>query len=138
GRVVTGRVLPPSPGSFDGRTLKLTNGDSLSADAFVFAVGPWLGKTFALMQNRIRTPLGTVFYYGTPIGDERFIYPNMPSWNLLGATGWPGLPVDNRGFRVRGGGGGGGPMQTNANGSASSAANAAPPSTARVQNQSQT
>src|SRR5205807_1046056 len=85
------------------------------------------------------TPLGTVFYYSTPIGDERFIYPNMPSWNLLGATGWPGLPVDNRGFRVRGGGGGGGgPMQTNANGAASSAANAAPSSTPTVQNPSPT
>jgi sarcosine oxidase len=108
GRMIIGRVIPPEPGSFDGNTLRLTNGDSISGDAFVFAVGPWLGKTFALMQNRIRTPLGTVFYYSTPIGDRRFIYPNMPSWNLLGATGWPGLPVDNRGFRVRGGGGGGG------------------------------
>ena len=101
GRIIISRVIPPEPGSFDGHTLKLTNGDTVSGDAFVFAVGPWLGKTFALMQNRIRTPLGTVFYYSTPTGDERFIYPNMPSWNLLGATGWPGLPVDNRGFRVR-------------------------------------
>ena len=130
GRIIISRVIPPEPGSFDGHTLKLTNGDTVSGDAFVFAVGPWLGKTFALMQNRIRTPLGTVFYYSTPTGDERFIYPNMPSWNLLGATGWPGLPVDNRGFRVRGGGGGGGgPMQTNANGSG-----AAPPAVPQTPN----
>ena len=108
GRIIIGRVLPPEPGSFDGNTIKLMNGDTLGADAFVFAVGPWLGKTFALMRNRIRTPLGTVFYYSTPVGDQRFTYPNMPSWNFLGTTGWPGLPVDNRGFRVRGGGGGGG------------------------------
>ena len=108
GRMIIGRVVPPEPGNFDGNTLKLTNGDIISGDAFVFAVGPWLGKTFALMQNRMRTPLGTVFYYSTPVGDQRFVYPNMPSWNILGATGWPGLPVDNRGFRVRGGGGGGG------------------------------
>jgi sarcosine oxidase len=116
GRMIIGRVVPPEPGSFDGNTLKLTNGDTISGDTFVFAVGPWLGKTFALMQNRMRTPLGTVFYYSTPVGDRRFIYPNMPSWNVLGATGWPGLPVDNRGFRVRGGGGGGGGGQSRANG----------------------
>ena len=127
GRIVIGRVVPPEPATFDGHTVKLTNGDSISGDAFVFAVGPWLGKTFALMQNRMRTPLGTVFYYSTPVDDQRFMYPNMPSWNFLGTTGWPGLPVDNRGFRVRGGGGGGsGPAAANANGAPSAPAAAAP------------
>ena len=77
GRVIIGRVIPPEPGRFDGHTLKFTNGDSVSGDAFVFAVGPWLGKTFALMQNRMRTPLGSVFYYGTPFGDQRFTFPNL-------------------------------------------------------------
>lgn len=103
GKVVIGRVVPPTPGAFDGHTVRLANGDTVSGDAVVFAVGPWLGKTFALMQNRMRTPLGRVFYYGTPAGDQRFVFPNMPSWNYPGVTGWPGLPVDNRGFRVRGG-----------------------------------
>ena len=107
GRILIARVVPPEPGTFDGHTVRLTNGDTLSADTFVFAVGPWLGKTFLLMQNRMRTPLGTVLYFGTPPGDDRFTYPNMPSWNLPGTTGWAALPVDNRGFRVRGGGGGG-------------------------------
>jgi sarcosine oxidase len=138
GRVIIGRVVPPVPGSFDGNSVKLTNGDTISGDAFVFAVGPWLGKTFALMQNRIRTPLGTVFYYGTPVGDQRFTFPNMPSWNFAGTTGWPALPVDNRGFRVRGGGGGGRntAAAANAAGNTSSAPSgnpatpAAPPATA--------
>lgn len=108
GRMIIGRVVPPTPGDFDGHTVELTNGETITGDAFVFAVGPWLGKTFPLMQNRMRTPLGTVCYFGTPIGDQRFTHPSMPSWNFPGTTGWPGLPVDNRGFRVRGGGGGGG------------------------------
>jgi sarcosine oxidase len=108
GRVVIGRVLPPTPGEFDGHTVKLTNGDALAGDAIVFAVGPWLAKTFPLMQNRMRTPLGTVVYFATPPGDDRFTHPNLPSWNFPGTTGWAALPVDNRGFRVRGGGGGGG------------------------------
>jgi glycine/D-amino acid oxidase-like deaminating enzyme len=122
GRILIARVIPPEPGTFDGHTVRLTNGDTLSADTFVFAVGPWLAKTFLLMQNRMRTPLGTVLYFGTPAGDDRFTYPNMPSWNLPGTTGWAALPVDNRGFRVRGGGGGGQRQQ-------SAAANAAPAAT---------
>lgn len=108
GRMVIGRVVPPEESGFDGSSVKLTDGTTIGADAFVFAVGPWLGKTFEIMKNRMRTPLGTVVYFGTPAGDSRFTFPNMPSWNFPGTTGWVGLPVDNRGFRVRGGGGGGG------------------------------
>ena len=123
GRIVIGRVVPPTPGEFDGHTIKLTNGDPLAADAIVFAVGPWLAKTFPLMQNRMRTPLGTVVYFATPPGDDRFTHPNLPSWNFPGTTGWAALPVDNRGFRVRGGGGGGN------NQAAAPGANAASPAT---------
>jgi glycine/D-amino acid oxidase-like deaminating enzyme len=126
GRLVIGRVIPPEPGFFDGASVKLTDGSTLQADAFVFAVGPWLGKTFALMQNRIRTPLGTVVYFGTPPDDPRFTYPNLPSWNFVGTTGWPGLPVDNRGFRVRGGGGGGGGTQNQGSGASQQAASSSP------------
>jgi sarcosine oxidase len=51
----------------------------------------------------MRTPLGYVCYFGTPPSDERFTYPNLPSFNFPGVTGWAALPVDSRGFRVRGG-----------------------------------
>ena len=75
---------------------------TLTADTFVFALGPWLPKAFpALMAPRIRTPLGYVHYFGTPPGDDRFTFPNLPSYNFPGVTGWPALPPDNRGFRVR-------------------------------------
>jgi mono/diheme cytochrome c family protein len=53
------------------------------------------------MGSRIRTPLGHVHYFGTPPGDDRFTYPNLPSYNFPGVTGWPALGPDNRGFRVR-------------------------------------
>jgi glycine/D-amino acid oxidase-like deaminating enzyme len=54
-----------------------------------------------LMASRIRTPLGHVHYFGTPPGSDRFTFPNLPSFNFPGVTGWPALPPDNRGFRVR-------------------------------------
>jgi len=50
----------------------------------------------------MRVPLGYVCYFGVPEGDTRFTYPNLPSFNFPGVTGWPVLPVDARGFRVRG------------------------------------
>ena len=75
---------------------------TLTAGTYVFALGPWLPKLFPeLMEPRIRTPLGYVHYFGTPPGDDRFTFPNLPSYNFPGVTGWPALPPDNRGFRVR-------------------------------------
>ena len=69
---------------------------------FVFALGPWFPKFFPeLMGRRLTTPLGHVHYFGTPPGDDRFSFPNLPSYNFPGVTGWPALTPDNRGFRVR-------------------------------------
>ncbi len=83
--------------------LVLINGDKLRADVFVFACGPWLPKVFPdLLGPRFRLPLGQVVYYGTPPSSDRFTYPNMPSFNFPGVTGWVALPEDSRGFRVRG------------------------------------
>jgi glycine/D-amino acid oxidase-like deaminating enzyme len=81
----------------------LINGDKLRGDAYVFACGPWLPKVFPdLLGNKFRLPLGQVVYYGTPPSSDRFTYPNMPSFNFPGVTGWVALPEDSRGFRVRG------------------------------------
>ena len=88
-------------GKMDG--VVLDDGTRLTADAYVFACGPWLPKVFPdLLQNRMRLPIGHVCYFGTPQGDTRFTFPNIPSWNVPGVTGWAALPVDSRGFRVRG------------------------------------
>jgi glycine/D-amino acid oxidase-like deaminating enzyme len=98
----------------DGRMddLILSNRETVNAQHYVFALGPWMPKAFpGLMGPRMRTPIGQVSYFATPIADERFTYPNLPSFNFPGVTGWPTLPYDSRGFRVRGGanpGGGGG------------------------------
>jgi sarcosine oxidase len=85
------------------QNIKTTGPDAtLTAEKYVFALGPWLPKAFPqLMGPRIRTPLGHVHYFGTPPGDDRFTFPNLPSYNFPGVTGWPALPSDNRGFRVR-------------------------------------
>jgi glycine/D-amino acid oxidase-like deaminating enzyme len=98
-----GRVRPGpmKNGQMDG--VLLGDGTKVTADAYVWACGPWLPKIFPeLMQSRMRIPIGHVCYFGTPPNDKRFTYPNIPSWNVPGVTGWAELPADSHGFRVRG------------------------------------
>jgi glycine/D-amino acid oxidase-like deaminating enzyme len=106
GRIVIGHA---SYGARSGNRLndvQVTNSAALKADAFVFACGPWLPKSMPdVMANKLRVPMGYVFYYAVPPDDHRFFYPHMPTWNFPGVTGWGALPPDHRGFRVRGGGG---------------------------------
>jgi glycine/D-amino acid oxidase-like deaminating enzyme len=82
------------------------DGDRLSAGTFVFALGPWFPKFFPeLMGKRLSvSTLGHVFYVSTPPGDESYRAPNLPSYNVPETTGWPALPGDSRGLRVRAGG----------------------------------
>jgi len=103
GKIIIGRATPSKISNGKLEEVALDTGQTLRADKFVFAVGPWLGKTFPdILAKKTRVPIGYVCYFATPIGDQRFTFPNMPSYNFPGVTGWPALPVDNRGFRVRG------------------------------------
>ena len=104
GKVVIGRASPSKISNGKLEEIALDTGATLRAEKFVYCVGPWLGKTFPdVFAKKTHTPMGYVAYFGTPVGDYRFTYPNLPSYNFPGVTGWPALPVDNRGFRVRGG-----------------------------------
>ncbi|MEP6730070.1 MAG: FAD-dependent oxidoreductase [bacterium] len=103
GQIAIGRARPSEIVNGQLKEIALDTGRNIAGDSFVFALGPWLGKMFPdVLANRTRTPLGYVCYFATPQNDERFTYPNLPSWNFPGVTGWPALPADNRGFRVRG------------------------------------
>ena len=85
--------------------LRLEPDESLSAGTYVFALGPWFPKAFPeLMGERVRIPIGHVAYFRTPPGDNSYSFPNLPSYNFPGVTGWPALGPDNRGLRVRTGG----------------------------------
>jgi glycine/D-amino acid oxidase-like deaminating enzyme len=56
-------------------------GGPLEADAFVFALGPWLRKFFPeLLGNRIFATRQEIFYFAAPRGDRRFLPEAMPGW----------------------------------------------------------
>lgn len=102
-------ITKAAHGDVDGRTLQnvhLANGDRLEAGLFVYATGAWfhlflpelLGKRYSA------NAIGHVYYFSTPPGDDSYQWPNCPSYGVPGCTGWPALPGDNRGFRIRTGG----------------------------------
>lgn len=99
------RAVFDAPAGRSLAALPLASGDTLSAGTFVLACGPWFPKVLPeLMGRRIRIAMGHVFYFAVPPGDTRFSFPHMPSYGVPGCTGWPALPPDHRGFRVRTGG----------------------------------
>jgi len=99
GRLVTAKA---DLGQRSGRTLQdvaLSTGQRVAAQTFVFACGPWLPKVFpSVMKNKLATPRRAVFFYGTPPGDERFTYPNFPTWSIGDAYGFPS--IEGKGFKV--------------------------------------
>jgi sarcosine oxidase len=99
GRFVTAKV---EMGRRSGGTLQdvaLSTGQRAAAQTFVFACGPWLPKVFpSVMTNKLATPRRVVFFYGTPPGDERFTYPNFPTWAVDEAYGFPS--IEGKGFKV--------------------------------------
>jgi len=63
------------------QSVELKNGATLEADAYVFALGPWLPKLFPeLLGKRIFATRQEIFYFAAPKGDQRFLPSAMPGW----------------------------------------------------------
>ena len=86
--------------------ITVTPGEALTADLYVFACGPWLGKIFPFLASVITPTRQEVFFFGTTPGDLRFTEAQLPVWidygrRLYGIAGnhWRGFKVadDTRG-----------------------------------------
>jgi len=102
-RGVEFRHAAVEPPRSSGRLSSLSTlaGEKISADAYVFACGPWLGKLFPeLLGPRIFPTRQEVFFFAPPPGDSRFAPPASPAW-LFQDDQVYGLPdVESRGFKV--------------------------------------
>ena len=99
GTVVTARAKPGRQTGGKLLELELSTGEPVAADTFVFACGPWLPKVFpSVMKNKLQTPRRITFWYGVPADDNRFIYPNCPTWDMRGVYGFPS--IEGRGWKV--------------------------------------
>jgi monomeric sarcosine oxidase len=99
------RVAHAALGRRSGRRLldlRLSTGEPVAAQSFVFACGPWLAKVFReVLHDKLFVPRRDVFFFGTPPGDERFSYPNLPNFCEEESAGFYGFPsLDGRGFKI--------------------------------------
>jgi glycine/D-amino acid oxidase-like deaminating enzyme len=82
--------------------VKLSAGERVQADRFVFALGPWLPKLFPdVIGPRILPTRQEVFYFATPAGDRRFVPGAMPGWaDFNGGDIFYGFPdLETRGAK---------------------------------------
>jgi monomeric sarcosine oxidase len=94
-------VLAPPTATRKITNLKTAAGETISAAAFVFACGPWLGKIFPeLLANRIFPSRQEIFFFGIPPGDANFMRPALPTWLYL-KDEFYGMPdTESRGLKV--------------------------------------
>ncbi|GAC1625779.1 MAG: N-methyl-L-tryptophan oxidase [Candidatus Acidiferrum sp.] len=76
-------------------------GETIAADQFVFACGPWLGKIFPeVLGEKIFPTRQEVFFFGTPLGDARYTAPALPTWLFQGDEVY-GMPdIEGRGLKL--------------------------------------
>jgi sarcosine oxidase len=61
--------------------IRTLTGDTLHADRYVFACGPWLPKVFpTLLGDRIFPTRQEVFFFAPEAGDSRFEPGRLPTW----------------------------------------------------------
>jgi glycine/D-amino acid oxidase-like deaminating enzyme len=94
------RNLNLEESKWDG--LPLSDGSTLTADQYVFACGPWLGKLFPeTIGQRIRPTRQEVFFFGTPAGDDPFTDAKFPVWADHRDKFVYGIPGNlGRGFKI--------------------------------------
>jgi glycine/D-amino acid oxidase-like deaminating enzyme len=74
----------------------------VSADRFVFALGPWLPKLFPdVIGPKILPTRQEVFFFAPPAGDRRFLAGAMPGWaDFNGGDIFYGFPdLETRGVK---------------------------------------
>ena len=95
-------VTPPAGGpALDG--VRTRAGETLRAERYVFACGPWLPKVFpSLLGTRIFPTRQEVFFFAPEGGDDRFAPPRLPGWaDFNRGDVYYGMPdLEGRGFKV--------------------------------------
>jgi monomeric sarcosine oxidase len=102
GTYTKGAAISPSPSGPRLEGVKLSSGEVVTADHFVFAAGPWLPKLFPnVIGPRILPTRQEVFYFAAPAGDHRFLPAAMPGWaDFNGGDMFYGFPdLESRGVK---------------------------------------
>lgn len=102
GTYMTGAVQTPNASDSRVTEVRLSTGERIAADAFVFALGAWLPKIFPdVIGTRIRATRQEIFFFAPPAGDPRFSPGVMPCWaDFNGGDMLYGFPdIESRGVK---------------------------------------
>jgi glycine/D-amino acid oxidase-like deaminating enzyme len=102
GRYLQGAATPPAASSDELSDVRLSSGETIGADRFVFALGPWLPKLFpGVIGPKIQPTRQEIFYFAPPAGDRRFLAGAMPGWaDFNGSDMFYGTPdLESRGVK---------------------------------------
>lgn len=83
--------------------IRTAEGETLQAERYVFACGPWLPDLFpTTLARRIFPTRQEVFYFAPPEGDARFGPGSLPTWaDFNGGDVYYGFPnLESRGFKI--------------------------------------
>ena len=81
GTYLQGEARPFADNSGPLREIRLSSGETVRADRFVFALGPWLPRFFPdVIGPRILVTRQEVFFFAPPAGDTSFQSGTMPGW----------------------------------------------------------
>lgn len=99
------RTLAVEPPRLTGSALNSISGsgETLRADSYVFACGPWLPTLFPdVIGSRIVPTRQEVFFFAPDAGDARFGHANLPAWvDVSSADLHYGFPdIEARGFKI--------------------------------------
>ena len=101
GRYQQTQAKPGRIASNGMESITLSSGETLKADIYVFAPGPWLGQVFPFLASSITPTRQEVFFFGTPAGDVRFTEEHLPTWIDGGKRPFFGVPGNHwRGFKI--------------------------------------
>jgi sarcosine oxidase len=98
-------VAPPTASKGDAKLggIRTSAGETLHAERYVFACGPWLPKVFPdLLAARIFPTRQEVFFFAPPAGETRFMSPQLPTWaDFNNGDIYYGMPdLEARGFKI--------------------------------------
>ena len=102
GTYVKGAAEPPGSNAAQLKEIRLSSGERVAADRFVFALGPWLPKLFPnVIGPKIQPTRQEVFFFAPPAGDRRFSVGAMPGWaDFNGGDIFYGFPdLETRGVK---------------------------------------
>jgi sarcosine oxidase len=83
--------------------IRTSTGETLRAEKYLFACGPWLPKVFpTLLGARIVPTRQEVFFFAPEAGDARFQAGRLPTWaDFNGGDIFYGMPdLEARGFKI--------------------------------------